>query len=813
MNKEQKNVNLIPIPMIALRGVNCFPRMLMTFDVERRPSVEALNVANRFDRIIFLAAQINPSVDIPEEKDLYKVGVVCKIKQQLSAPNSSYSRVMVEGLYRAIAVEMKISDKSTSAIIAPLVDKKEKTSDVKKEALMRNCIELYEEFLQEDGSYTPEQILGIIDSTDPSYVADHISQNVPFSVEDKQLLLEELRPCKRLELLGRILNRELDIMSIEKELSGAANDAMSKAQREYYLHEELKIIQSELNGGDSSIDDFTDYRDRISKLDAPDEVKEKLLKEVSHLSKQPYGSSEASVIRSYLDTCLEIPWGIRTKETIDLKKARKQLDKDHYGLDKVKDRIIEYLAVKQLSPDIKGGLICLVGPPGTGKTSIAMSIAKAVNRKLVRISLGGVHDEAEIRGHRKTYIGSMPGRIMNGIIQAKSCNPLMVLDEIDKLGSDYRGDPSAALLETLDPEQNSTFRDNFLEIPFDLSETFFITTANTTDTIPRALLDRMEVIELFSYTDEEKVQIAKKHLLPKQRSKHGLDSKQLIVKDSCIRMMISSYTRESGVRILEREIAHLCRVCATGIASGEYTSLTVDKTDLERLIGPVKYKPDEKRNSDTVGLVRGLAWTSVGGEVLDVEVAVVDGSGKLEITGNLGDVMKESAKAAVTAVRAIAPSLSIDQDFYKNKDVHIHFPEGAIPKDGPSAGITMTIAIVSALTGIPVRHDIAMTGEITLRGRVMPIGGLREKTMAALRSGVKTVIIPYENESDLAEIDPIVRSKLKFVTAKTIDDVLPVALTKMPCPEEKWQELTSIKQNSLNPRLRADNSSKARSLR
>ena len=494
-------------------------------------------------------------------------------------------------------------------------------------------------------------------------------------------------------------------------------------------------------------------------------------------------------------------------------KRQKQLDKDHYGLDKVKERIIEYLAVKQLSPDIKGGLICLVGPPGTGKTSIAMSVAKAVNRNLVRISLGGVHDEAEIRGHRKTYIGSMPGRIMNGIIQAKSCNPLMVLDEIDKLGNDYRGDPAAALLETLDPEQNSSFRDNFLEIPFDLSETFFITTANSTDTIPRALLDRMEIIELSSYTDEEKLQIAKKHLVPKQKKKHGIVVNQLKISDSALRAMISSYTKESGVRVLEREIAHLCRVAATGIASGKYTSISVDKANLEKLIGPVKFKPDEERKTDSVGLVRGLAWTSVGGEILDVEVAVVEGTGKVEITGNLGDVMKESAKAAVTAVRARASDLSIDEEFYKTKDIHIHFPEGAVPKDGPSAGITMTTAIVSALTGIPVRHDIAMTGEITLRGRIMAIGGLREKTMAALRSGLKTVIIPAENEADLAEIDPLVRSKLNFITVSTIDDVLPVALVKMPSKENKWQDLTSTKLNSLNPRLRANNSSKARSHR
>ena len=805
--------NFIPLPMIALRGVNCFPGSLMTFEVERKPSLDALAVANKFDRIIFLAAQIDPSVDIPEESDVYKTGVVCRVKQQINAPNALYARVMVEGLYRAVATEIILSDKQSSAKVIKLYDRKEKVSDNKKEALMRSTISLFEEFLQEDGSYTPERVLSILTSQDPSYIADYIAQIVPLGIEDKQKLIEELRPCKRLELLNKMLNRELDIMALEKELSSAANDAMNKAQREYFLHEEMKVILAELGDGEGSVDDFEQYRENIKKIEASDEVKEKLLKEVSRLSKQPFGSSEAAVIRSYLDTCLEIPWGVRTKETINLEKAKKQLDKDHYGLDKVKERIIEYLAVKQLSPDIKGGLICLVGPPGTGKTSIAMSVAKAVNRNLVRISLGGVHDEAEIRGHRKTYIGSMPGRIMNGIIQAKSCNPLMVLDEIDKLGNDYRGDPAAALLETLDPEQNSSFRDNFLEIPFDLSETFFITTANSTDTIPRALLDRMEIIELSSYTDEEKLQIAKKHLVPKQKKKHGIVVNQLKISDSALRAMISSYTKESGVRVLEREIAHLCRVAATGIASGKYTSISVDKADLEKLIGPVKFKPDEERKTDSVGLVRGLAWTSVGGEILDVEVAVVEGTGKVEITGNLGDVMKESAKAAVTAVRARASDLSIDEEFYKTKDIHIHFPEGAVPKDGPSAGITMTTAIVSALTGIPVRHDIAMTGEITLRGRIMAIGGLREKTMAALRSGLKTVIIPAENEADLAEIDPLVRSKLNFITVSTIDDVLPVALVKMPSKENKWQDLTSTKLNSLNPRLRANNSSKARSHR
>ena len=576
-------------------------------------------------------------------------------------------------------------------------------------------------------------------------------------------------------MLAKLLTNELNIISIEKEISDAAQEAMNQNQREYYLREELKAIQAEL-GDDGQTDDIGDYRAKINALPVPEEVRTKLLKELGRLSKQPFGSSEAAVLRGYLDVCLEIPWGVTTKETVDVAKARRLLDEEHFGLDKVKERVLEYLSVRQLTPDVKGGLICLVGPPGTGKTSIAMSIARATNRKLCRVSLGGVHDEAEIRGHRKTYIGSMPGRIVSGIIQSGSMNPLMVLDEIDKLGSDYRGDPSAALLEALDGEQNSTFRDNFLEIPIDLSGVFFITTANTTDTIPRALLDRMEVIELHSYTDEEKLQIAKRHLLPKQRKKHGLKAAQLKVDDAALREMITLYTRESGVRLLERELASVCRKAAGGIAEGRFKSMTLKPGRLQDVLGPARYKPEPFRFYDEVGLVHGLAYTSVGGEMLDVEALVTDGSGKLELTGNLGDVMKESARAAVSFIRSRAAKLGIDPEFYKNRDIHIHYPEGAIPKDGPSAGVTTCVALVSALTGRPVRHDVAMTGEITLRGRVLPIGGLREKTMAALRSGVKTVIIPAENQPDLEEIDQTVRTALSFIPVSYADEALEAAL-------------------------------------
>ena len=765
------------LPMIALRGLTMFPDVILTFDVEREPSLRALEMSVIGNRDIFLVAQKNVAVDVPEEKDMYSVGVVCRVKQQIRQPQSSIRRVTVEGLYRARAEHMVLTGRAYTADVTPLPDKEERVSEDRIVALVRSCFSMYHDYLSENPEAMTEQLISVLSVNEPGGVANHIAHNVNLNYDEKQSLLEELYPSRRLVRLGKILRRELNILQLERELADATQEQMNQNQREYYLREEMKIIQAEL-GEDGQTDDIGEYRRKISALAAPDEIKEKLNKELSRLMKQPFGSSEAAVLRGYLDTCLELPWGKNTTETIDLEKARKLLDDEHFGLEKVKDRVIEYLAVKKLSPNIKGGLICLVGPPGTGKTSIAMSIAKAVNRKLVRVSLGGVHDEAEIRGHRKTYIGSMPGRIINGIIQAKSCNPLMVLDEIDKLGSDYRGDPSAALLEALDGEQNSTFRDNFLEIPFYLSEVFFITTANTLDTIPRALLDRMEIIQLASYTDEEKLQIAKRHLLPKQRKKHGLRANQLRVSDEALREIIRSYTRESGVRTLEREIARLCRRAACDIAEEKCKGVSVKAGGLEPLMGPAKFKPEHLRVRDEVGLVRGLAYTSVGGEVLDVEVAVVDGSGRLELTGNLGDVMKESARAAMTYIRSRAGVLGIEHDFYKTKDIHIHFPEGAVPKDGPSAGITVTIALISALTGAPVRHDVAMTGEITLRGRVLPIGGLREKTMAAMRAGVKTVIIPADNEADLENIDQTVRRALEFVPTDHVDKVLDVALIR-----------------------------------
>ena len=772
----------VKLPLLALRGLHVYPGMLLTFDVERPASIAALNAALKNDQMIFLSAQKDLTADMPQENEIYSVGTVCRIRQQLRQPRGSICRVMVEGVYRAKAVKINCDPKGYSAHVEAMEDKKERINADRLEALLRSCLNQFEEYIQFNGDMVSEQILNLLANPSAGYVSNYIAQNVRFGFEDRQALLEEVYPSRRLLAINRLLRHELNVLSIEKELNDATQEAINKNQRDYYLREEMKVIQAEL-GED---DDIENYRAKINALPVSEELRERMLKELGRLAKQPFGSSEASVLRNYLDVCLEIPWGVKTKETINIAKARKKLDDDHFGLEKVKERILEYLAVKQLSPDVKGGLICLVGPPGTGKTSIAQSVASAINRKLVRISLGGVHDEAEIRGHRRTYIGAMPGRLISGIIQAGSCNPLMVLDEIDKLASDYRGDPSAALLEALDSEQNHSFRDNFLELPFDLSEVFFITTANTLDTIPRALLDRMEIIQLSSYTDEEKLQIAKNHLIPKQRKKHGLKANQLKMSDGAIRELIHSYTRESGVRNLERELAGVCRKAASGIAEEKYKSLNIRVGGLQDVIGPAKFKPDAMRARDEIGLVRGLAYTSVGGEVLDVEVAVVEGSGKLQLTGNLGNVMQESAKAALTYIRSRAAILGIDPDFHKNTDIHIHFPEGAVPKDGPSAGITVTVALISALSGTPVRRDVAMTGEITLRGRVLAIGGLREKTMAAYRIGVKTVIIPAENEADLENIDQTVRKHLNFVLAENVDDILDTVLVRK-CDETPIQ--------------------------
>lgn len=773
INKETSR----SLPILALRGLNIFPGMMLNFDVERSASLSALNQAMNGNQEIFLVTQKDIATDIPTLDDLYSIGMVCRIRQMVRQPGGKLCKVMVEGVYRGAIKEIFYDTPNFYGDIVRVPDKAGRVDSAKSEALIRTALGYFDEYIRLSGNMAPEMLLNVVMSKDPAFVSNFIAQNVHLLYTEKQSILEELHPVRRLEKLVELLGHELDVMSIEQELAEATNEQMSKNQREYYLREEMKIIQQEL-GEDDIGDEIGEFRAKIRSMNLDKNVEEKLLKEVSHLAKQPFGSVEATVIRNYIETCLELPWGVKTEETLDIDAARKMLDEDHFGLEKVKERIIEYLAVRKLSPAMKSSLICLVGPPGTGKTSIAMSIARATNRNLVRISLGGVHDEAEIRGHRKTYVGAMPGRIVNGLRQAKSSNPLMVLDEIDKLGSDYRGDPSAALLEALDPEQNATFRDNFLELPYDLSDVFFITTANTTETIPKALLDRMEVIELSSYTDEEKLHIAKNHLLPKQRKKHGLNGRQLKVSDDAIREIISLYTRESGVRNLERQLAAVCRKASVIIDSGEKKSVSLRAGTLNAYLGAPKFKPEQTRLNDEIGLVRGLAWTSVGGEVLDVEVAVVDGTGKLELTGNLGDVMKESCHAAVTYIRSRADALGIDKEFYKNKDIHIHFPEAAVPKDGPSAGITICLAIISALTGRPVRHDVAMTGEISLRGRVLAIGGLKEKTMAAMRNGVKTVIIPAANETDLAEIDARVYAALNFIIVDHMDKVVENALVR-----------------------------------
>lgn len=763
--------------MLALRGLSAFPDMLLSFDVERQISIAALDAAMDSDRLIFLLAQRDINVEDPGVEDLYVIGTVCFIKQILRMPGGGI-RVMVEGKNRARLVRIINKLPYFDVEISKIIEIEPARSADHGEALIRQTHALLERYAELAPSVSPELLSNVMEFENAGYIADYIAQNIYIKHSKKQEILDEPRPLKRIEKLNNIILSEIEILEIELQLRKKTSDRMMKNQREHILREQMKTIQYELgmSGGDEGYTEIDEYREKIFALKAPSEVEDKLLKEVGRLAKQPYASSEASVIRSYLDTCIALPWNTVTKERADVNETRRILDADHYGLEKVKQRIVEFVAVRQFSPDTKGGILCLVGPPGTGKTSIGMSIAKALGRNMARISLGGVHDEAEIRGHRKTYVGAMPGRIIAAVAQAGSKNPLLLLDEIDKLGSDYRGDPSAALLEALDPEQNSTFRDHYLELPFDLSNTIFITTANNKSTIPRPLLDRMEVIELSSYTDEEKVQIAKNHLLPKQKKKHGLKSRQLNVSDAVIRDIISGYTRESGVRMLERELANICRKTVLKFIDESKKSITLKSTMLEEFLGARKYKAEGIRKTDEIGLVRGLAWTSVGGEILDVEVNVMEGSGKLELTGNLGDVMKESARAGISYIRSRARQLNIDPDFYKKKDIHIHFPEGAVPKDGPSAGITVTLAVISALSGAPVRSDIAMTGEITLRGRILPIGGLKEKTMAALRSGIKTVIIPKDNESDLEEIDPLVKNALNFVTAEHIDNILDFAL-------------------------------------
>ena len=764
------------MPVLALRGIAIFPDQTVHFDIGRVKSALALEAAMKGDQRLLLVPQKDIMVDDPGLRDLYSIGTVVKVKQILKSQNENI-RVLVDGLYRArineLTQEMPYLAGNVESVALTSVQE-----NLRSKALRREANALYANYLEHAERPAQSIQLRIIASDDCGFIADTIAQNSSLEYTDKAKLLCQLNPVRRLEMLLRMLQQEIQMLQLESDIQEKTRAHIDQDQRDYYLREQMKAIREELGEGDD-YSEFAEYEKGILLLNLPEESEQKLMKDLQRLRKQPFGSAEASVLRNYLDTVLDLPWNKTTKERVDVEAARKILNKDHFGLEKVKERILETIAVRQLAPDMPPQVLCLVGPPGVGKTSIAYSIAKALNRKMARIALGGVHDEADIRGHRKTYIGAMPGRILSAMIQAGSRNPLLLLDEVDKMGSDYRGDPSAALLEVLDGEQNKTYRDHFLELPFDLSDTMFITTANTVDTIPRPLLDRMEIIELGSYTDEEKLMIAKNHLIPKQLQKHGLKKSQLRISDDGIREIIRCYTRESGVRSLERCVAEICRKSDMCLLEDESVKrITVTGNNIETFLGVRKFLPDRIPGEDQVGLVTGLAWTSTGGDTLDVEVNVMKGSGKLELTGNLGDVMKESVHAAMSYIRANAKTLGVDEDFYKTTDIHVHFPAGAIPKDGPSAGVTVCTAIVSALTGCSVRRDVAMTGEISLRGRVLPIGGLKEKTMAALRHGVRTVIIPKDNERDLEEIDQTVRSALNFVTAQTVDTVLNTALNR-----------------------------------
>ena len=761
------------LPILALRGLAVFPDQTVHFEVGRKKSILALDEAMKNDQTLLLIPQRDITEDDPNLKGLYSIGTVAKVKQILRVQNETI-RVLVTGICRARIQDLQQDEPYLSGIVAS-VPETEVMENLRSRALRREANALYASYMEHSEHPAQAVQLRMVATEHSGFLADTIAQNSGIDYPDKVALLGQLNPIKRLEMAVKFLRQEVEMLRLESDIQEKTRANIDQQQKDYYLREQLKVIHDEL--GDDEESEFSVYERKILDLKLPEDSEQKLLKDLARLKKQPFGSSEGAVLRNYLDAVLELPWNTKTKERVNVDAARKVLEQDHYGLQKVKERILETIAVRQMAPDMPAQIICLVGPPGVGKTSIAYSVAKSLNRKMARISLGGVHDEADIRGHRKTYVGAMPGRIMTAMTQAGSTNPLLLLDEVDKMGSDYRGDPSAALLEVLDSEQNKTYRDHYLEIPFDLSDVMFITTANTLDTVPRPLLDRMEVIELGSYTDEEKLMIAKNHLIPKQLRKHGLKKSQLRITDEAIRETIHCYTRESGVRNLERCFAQICRKADMQLLADETLKrITVTGSNITDYLGTRKFLPDRLPVSDQIGLVTGLAWTSVGGETLEVEVNVMDGSGKLELTGNLGDVMKESAHAALSYIRANTNKLGITEDFYKTKDIHIHFPEGAVPKDGPSAGVTVCTALVSALTGRTVRRDVAMTGEISIRGRVLPIGGLKEKTMAALRHGVRTVIIPADNERDLNDIDPTVRKSLNFITARTVDTVLEAAL-------------------------------------
>ena len=772
---ERKKLHL---PTIALRGLVVFPNNLVHFEVGREKSIAAVEWAMANNSNVFLVAQKSMDTTEPQQADLFSYGVVAEVKQVLRV-SGDLVKVLVEGKYRAKLSALDASGDFLLSEVRPAPVRAGKADDaVETEALLRALKAGFDEYLGMNPRLGKDVVFAIVSSDDPAFLSEYMPANLLFRYEDKQAVMDEGTLNGRLKKLIEMLRRECQVMKIEKEIAEKVNESMDKNQRDYYLHEQLHIISDELGEGDDTHAEADEYRRRITELHLAEDSEKKLLKEVDRLSKMQGSNQEATVIRTYLDTCLDLPWNTFTVDDLDISRAQQILDRDHYGLKKVKDRILETLAVRKLAPDVKAQIICLVGPPGVGKTSIARSIAESLGRKYVRISLGGVRDEAEIRGHRRTYIGAMPGKIITAMISAKSANPLMLLDEIDKLAGDFRGDPAAALLEALDPEQNSTFNDHFIDIPFDLSHVLFITTANDLGSIPGPLRDRMDVIELPSYTRVEKYNIARKHLLPKQLKACGLTGK-VTLSQSALYGIIDGYTREAGVRNLERTITSVLRKCARKIAAGEVESVSVTGTMLEQLLGPRFVKPDFLNRTNAVGIANGLAWTSVGGETLPIEVQVMDnGSGKITVTGSLGDVMKESAQLAVTWVRVHAAEYGIDPEKLKKCDLHIHAPEGAVPKDGPSAGVTLTTALVSCLSGIPVRGDVAMTGEITLHGNVLPIGGLREKSMAAYRGGMKTVLIPKDNEPDLYEVDDEVKKNLTFLPMQSLTQVLNAALLK-----------------------------------
>ena len=762
---------------IALRGIVIFPGITTSFELGRKMSVTSLKAASEQGELVYLAVQKNPAVDEPNGDDLLDVGVVARVANVLRLTNGNY-QIMAEGLYRAKRVTTVCED---GRLISEVLQyPKRNVSAVHARRAVENLWTVFNDYLHYVTKPSPEILEEIHRVEDAGLLADFLASNFLTNFDDRMALLEEIHPVRRAEKLCTVLQKDIALMELESSIQSKVKYRLQRRQREAYLREQLNTIRGELGMDEESadLDADNEYAKKIAEANLPAEVEEKLKSEAGKLAKMPFGSSEASVIHNYLDTCLELPWRKYSEDRLDIAEAKRILDEDHDGIQKVKERILEFLSVKQLKPDAKGQILCLVGPPGVGKTSIGRSIARATNREFARISLGGVRDEADIRGHRKTYIGAMPGRIINAVKLAGTSNPVILLDELDKLTRDAHGDPSSALLEVLDGEQNNTFRDHFVELPYDLSAVLFIATANTLDTIPPALLDRLDVIEMNSYTDSEKMAIAKNHLIPKQFNNHGLKKTQCRFTDEAIELLISGYTRENGVRKLERAIASICRKTAKRIVSGECKSVRVTPDIVKKSLGPVKYLRETMSDTDEIGIVNGLAWTSLGGELLRVEVSSMQGTGKLELTGNLGDVMKESAKAAVTYIRKHSSELGIDPDFYTKQDVHIHVPEGAVPKDGPSAGVTLCTALVSELTGKTVKRNVAMTGEITLTGRVLPIGGLREKTMAAYKYGCDTVIIPYDNRGDIEELDSEVREHLSLIPVKSVSEVLHLAVNR-----------------------------------